>query len=314
MKTLVSLQDVCFRHDANPLFEGLSFSLNEGEKVAVVGHNGRSTLLALLDGRLTPESGQVTRSRGLLAATVEQFLPPSLADLSVREAMLQMLTPEQRVAEAHRVDLTLNELFFDPEDYEIPVGSLSGGQQNRLMLARAIINDPELVLMDEPTNHLDLKTLLHMEDYLRHGARFAFVLVSHDRRFLDNVTNKTIVLRDGVTQSFNLPYTRAVVQLALMDEHARRARANEEREIARLQASAKRLAIWGRTFDNEDLSRKAKSMEKRIDKLEESKTSLSKGCSLGFTLPFSGLLWAWSARGTSSRKHPIVSIAPGLVG
>ena len=279
MKTLVSLQDVHFQYDSSPLFAGLDFSLNEGEKVAIVGHNGcgKSTMLSLIDRKQEPERGIVTYMRGLRHATVEQFLPAELSSLSLRDAVLAALSPEQRECEPYRADVVLDELFFRPEEGEVPAGKLSGGQKNRLMLARAIIDDPDLVLMDEPTNHMDVETLVYIEDYLRHRARFAFAIISHDRRFLDRVTDKTVVLRDGKAHAFQLPYSRAMEQLAAMDEHARRARALEAREIERLQTSAHRLAMWGRTFDNEDLSRKAKSMEKRIEKLSSNRTFVSQG-------------------------------------
>ncbi|MBX9336277.1 ABC transporter ATP-binding protein, partial [Serratia marcescens] len=105
----------------------------------------------------------------------------------------------------------------------------------------------------------------------------SFVLVSHDRYLLDQVTNCTWILRDKTLQFFRLPCSAARVALAeqdAADEHRRQA---EQKEIDRVEKSAKRLAIWGKVYDNEDLARKAKQMEKRVDRLKEEQTTLTAG-------------------------------------
>ncbi len=105
----------------------------------------------------------------------------------------------------------------------------------------------------------------------------SFVLVSHDRYLLDQVTNCTWILRDKTLQFFRLPCSAARQALAeqdAADEHRRRA---EQKEIDRVEKSAKRLATWGKVYDNEDLARKAKQMEKRVDRLKEEQTTLTAG-------------------------------------
>ena len=114
--------------------------------------------------------------------------------------------------------------------------------------------------------------------------RGAFVLVSHDRAFLDAVATTTWFLRDGRLWCFDLPFSEARAALAEADDAARRSREAEERKIEAVRASAKRLAIWGRDFDNEKFARRAKSMEKRAERMEAEKTFVTEGSPLDLTL------------------------------
>jgi len=131
-------------------------------------------------------------------------------------------------------------------------------------------------LLDEPSNHLDLPSLLWLEDFLRRWQG-GFILVSHDPRLLDTVSDKSWILRDRRLYSFDLPCSQALLALADADLAAQARHAGEQKEIDRLAASSKRLAIWGREHDNEKLSRQAKTMQKRVDKLKEEQTFISAG-------------------------------------
>jgi ATPase subunit of ABC transporter with duplicated ATPase domains len=151
------------------------------------------------------------------------------------------------------------------------------------MLARALVRDPELLLLDEPTNHLDVATLEVFERVLRE-FRGSLILVSHDRHFLDAVTTTTLFLRDGRLYRFDLPFTQARIALIEADEAARDRRRAEERKIDDMRESAKRLALWGRVYDNEKLARRAKSMEKRIERLEAERTFVTAGSPLDLAI------------------------------
>lgn len=109
-----------------------------------------------------------------------------------------------------------------------------------------------------------------------------------DRAFLDRVTNRTVFLRDERLYNFDLPYTSAREALEEQDLAAAATREQEEKDIRRLEASAKRLATWGRVYDNEKLARKAKSMEKRIDRMKDEKTFVSRGSGLNLTVDVGG--------------------------
>lgn len=267
------------------LFQQLDLTINKGDRVGLIGHNGsgKSTLLSILNSRQDPDDGDISRHRDLQLETVEQFIDAGLLQLSLLEAVLVKLPEEERSSGRYRAELLLTRLGFHQYEYDFQVSGLSGGQQNRLMFARAMITSPNLILFDEPTNHLDLRTLLIFEQYLR-NMRAGFLIISHDRQFLDSVTNRTVFLRDERLYNFDMSYTAAKAALDDFDAAANAVREQEEKTIKRLEASARRLAIWGKDYDNEKLARKAKSMEKRIDKLKAEKTYVSKGSGLNLTI------------------------------
>ena len=280
--SLLQCIDLHYTAGTKPIFAGLNFALEPGEKVGLCGHNGsgKSSLLRLIAGQVQPDEGQVQCRRGLRLAYVEQFLPIELAAASVLDAVSSAAPLE----EAHRAATILAQLRFRADELRFNVGQLSGGQQNRLMLARALMSEPELVLFDEPSNHLDIATLHMLQRFLRDELRCGFVLVSHDRALLDAVTDRTLILRDGRGHAFNLPFSDARTALAEQDVAAAASRRAEERELEALRKSAKRLATWGKVYDNEAFSKRAKSMERRIEKMEGERTFVSTGSGLKLEL------------------------------
>lgn len=272
--TLLSTQALHLESNHGCLFQDLSFTLKLGDRIGLIGHNGcgKSTLLRLLSGQLEADSGTLQQAHACRMQLVEQHLPPELAALSLREALLAAVSIDQH----WRVDSLLLELGFDQQVAEVPVHSLSGGQHTRLLLGRALLHEPNLLLLDEPSNHLDLPSLLWLEQFLL-GWKGAFVLVSHDQRLLDNVTRNSWILRDQKLYCFELACGAALQALDEFDVASRARHAAEQKEIDRLAASSQRLAIWGRTYDNEDLARKAKTMQKRVDKLKQEQSFVSQG-------------------------------------
>ena len=272
--SLVVCQELGFAHGSQPLFEGLSFSVEPADRVGLVGANGcgKSTLLGLLAGTIAPDSGKIARRRDIRIERVAQFVPEELKPRSVVEAVRQNVRTEEG---GHHVDRILHELGFEPEGWDRTVEVLSGGWKNRLLLARALAGEPDLLLLDEPTNHMDLEGLLFFEQFLNGSVRCAVVLVSHDRTLLDACTSRTVFLRDHRACSFRGAYSAAKAMLLDQDEAAMVARKAEEQEISRLRASAKRLALWGKVYDNESFATRAKSMEKRIGRLEADRTFIT---------------------------------------
>ncbi len=279
MKTLLSINKLKYQIPDRTLFENLNLTINAGDRVGLVGTNGtgKSTLLNLISGNEEMEEGQLIYSKNLQIEVVEQFIPKELLDKTLYQSVLEKLELDEYGSNEYLVAKALEDLGFVDEEFSYLVKDLSGGQHNRLMLARAVINEPDLVLFDEPTNHLDLSTILLVERFLKRNKNLSYLVISHDRQFLDNVTNKTIVLRDQGTYEFKASYSEAMKKLAEQDEAAMKKRECEEKEIKRLEKSAKRLAIWGRENDNEDLSRKAKTMYKRIEKLKDEQTFVTEG-------------------------------------
>ena len=284
--SLISLFDVSYQAGTKSLFSQLSVSIEPGDRIGLVGHNGsgKSTLLALMAGDIAPDDGRVQSQRGLVVGRVEQFLPDALLDFRLLDAVSEVLPASRRLSEHYRVESLLSELGFTEAQWRLPMMSLSGGQKNLALFARAVLLEPELLLLDEPGNHMDSTAMWALKTYLQKPDVPGFIMISHDRDLLDSVTDRTLWLRDERIYSFNRPYSDAKARLAEQDEAAARTRKAEEQQIDKLQRSAKRLAHWGKVYDNEDLARKAKTMEKRIDRLEAEKTFVSQGSGLSLTV------------------------------
>ncbi|WJI35339.1 ATP-binding cassette domain-containing protein [Klebsiella sp. ZYC-1] len=278
MSTLLTAQSLHVDTAFGPLFTNLSFTLKKGDRIGLIGYNGcgKSTLLQVLDGTIVPNSGSVALANHCLMARVEQHLPNTLLAQPLLQAVLAKLPVLERESQRWQAERLLAEMGFTPDEVLQRASTLSGGQHTRLLLARALIQQPDLLLLDEPGNHLDLPTLLWLESFLQ-TWQGSFVLVSHDNILLDAVTNASWILRDRTLHAFSLPCSAARQALEAQDASDALRHKAEQKEIDRVAASAKRLAIWGRTYDNEDLSRKAKQMEKQVQRLKESQTELTDG-------------------------------------
>lgn len=278
MTTLLSAQSLSFDNAFGPLLADISFGLKKGDRIGLIGHNGcgKSTLLKILSGELAASSGTSTLANHCLMARVEQQLPAGLNDCTLLESVLDHLPGGLHQPEVWQAQVLLSNLGFDENAWELTAGTLSGGQHTRLLLARALIRQPDLLLLDEPSNHLDLPTLLWLEQFLKNWTG-SFVLVSHDRSLLDSVTNATWILRDKTLQFIRLPCTKARQALEEKDMADALRRKAEQKEIDRVTLSAKRLAIWGSVYDNEGLARKAKQMEKHVVRMKEDQTDVTAG-------------------------------------
>ncbi len=266
MSTLLTAHALHVETAFGPLFNTLSFTLKKGDRIGLIGHNGcgKSTLLQVLDGTLARPPRAASHSAGLcLMARVEQHLPEALRSQSLLQAVLAPLPADVREAQRWLAERLLAQMGFYPAVMEQQTTTLSGGQHTRLLLARALIRQPDLLLLDEPGNHLDLPTLLWLESFLQ-TWQGSFVLVSHDNTLLDAVTNASWILRDQTLHSFALPCSAARQALQEQDESAalrHKAGAKGDRPGQRQRPAVGHL---GRVYDNEDLARKAKQMEKQV--------------------------------------------------
>jgi ATPase subunit of ABC transporter with duplicated ATPase domains len=286
MSVVLRLSNLTFSRRSQPLFDNLTFTIRHGDRIGLVGHNGsgKSTLLSLIVGVEQPDQGEIWMPRGLRLGVVEQFVPQSLLEQTLEQAVLDVLPEERHRTDLYRVQALLESLGFRSEQGRLGIEALSGGEQNLALLARALVGEPDLLLMDEPGNHMDVVALARLQHFLSAQCPYAFLLISHDRELLDSTCNRTVFLRDKTLYSFALPYEKARTALADHDAQACHHRQVEAREIKRLQASARRLAEWGKVYDNEDLARKAKSMQKRIERLQDEQTFVSKGSGLDLQL------------------------------
>jgi ATP-binding cassette subfamily F protein uup len=191
---LISAHDLSKKFGVAPLFQNISFTVSEGDRIGLIGPNGsgKSTLLQILQGRVKPDSGDLAIRKGTrlsCVAQVSEFAETDSVRSVVQAAMEQAgVAPEDRLS---RLAETLGRAGFT--DFDAATNSLSGGWKKRLAIAAALVQDPDILLLDEPTNHLDLAGIQWIETFLR-SAAFACVVVSHDRYFLENVANDMVEL------------------------------------------------------------------------------------------------------------------------
>ncbi len=190
MPPIINAQDLSKRFGAVPLFQNVSFTISEGDRVGLIGPNGsgKSTLLRILAGQVDPDSGEVARRKRarLSYVTQDSYFPPEATVRSVVQKAMEAAA----IPDGERGTLfaeNLGRAGF--EDLEAKASILSGGWQKRLALVEALVRRPDILLLDEPTNHLDLAGIQWLETLLE-GAAFACVAVSHDRYFLENVATE----------------------------------------------------------------------------------------------------------------------------
>lgn len=197
MALLLSALSLGHAFAARPLFQGVSFTISEGDRVGLIGPNGagKSTLLKILAAELGPDEGEVARRGGVRVTYLPQN-PTFAPGVTVREAVRAGAHGAEGDWETDaRVDALLARLQLITEGVgpEAPVSRLSGGWQKRVALARALASEPDLLLLDEPTNHLDVESILWLEGMLA-NARFATMTITHDRAFLQKVANRILEL------------------------------------------------------------------------------------------------------------------------
>ncbi len=294
---LINFENVTFGYDGVPIVVDASFSLHEGERVGFVGANGegKTTVLKLLTGELTPDEGTVFRKNGMTLgylaqtggltsnATVygamrEVFAEDEqlIARLKETQDAVATATEEERRILYARIE-SLNKRIAARDSYHFDVkiktvlggmgfdgvltqnvNTMSGGERTKLKLCRLLLESPELLVLDEPTNHLDIKTLFWLEEYLS-SYRGALFVVSHDRYFLDKLTNRTVELEHGTVVSYKGNYSKYRILREERLKEAWRAYEKQQEEIAKLQDYVDRNLVRATT---------AKSALSRVNKLE----------------------------------------------
>ena len=192
-KLVVDLRRVSFRYGDNVIIDDLSTRILRGDRVGIIGPNGsgKSTLLELILGELAPASGQVVIGTRLQIAYFDQHRRLLNPEKTVRENMSDSDYVTVKGRSRHVIGY-LKDFLFQPERVDSPVKALSGGERNRLLLAKIFTRSANMIVLDEPTNDLDVETLELLEDLLA-DYEGTLLLVSHDRTFLDNVVTSTLV-------------------------------------------------------------------------------------------------------------------------
>ena len=197
----LDVQNLTKRFGAQVLFDNISFSIAEGQKVGLVARNGtgKSTLMSVLMDKEGHESGDIIYRRDLKVGYLEQS-PKFDPEESVLDACFNHQGDEEKLLKAKQILTQLHIM-----DLNQPMGQLSGGQQKRVALANVLIEEPDFLMLDEPTNHLDLEMIEWLEGYLNRGNKTIF-MVTHDRFFLDKVCNVILELDDKTIYTYRGNY------------------------------------------------------------------------------------------------------------
>jgi ATPase subunit of ABC transporter with duplicated ATPase domains len=249
------------------LFSGLDLAIAGGDRIGLVGANGagKSTLLRCVAGELEPTEGEIVRGRGVRVGYAPQEPAARLLPLSLNDAVREGLEG----VEHWRADVVLDSLWTPAELRDRPLGQLSGGWRRLALLARAWVFDPDVLLLDEPTNHLDLGKILKLEDWLSRLPRdIAVVVASHDRAFLDAVTNRTLFLRPERSQVYDLPFTPARAAVSLADAAEARRFEKDIKTAQQLRRQATKLHNIGVNSGSDLLVAKTKQLKRRAERLE----------------------------------------------
>jgi ATP-binding cassette subfamily F protein uup len=269
---LISLRNITLAFGGPALFDGINLQIEPGDRLCLLGRNGsgKSTLLKLIGGELTPEGGEIQRQQGLKVAAVSQDVPVELTGSVFDIVASGMGNAAELLAEYHHVshqlaldgsELLLNRLESLQHELENGGGwslhqevervlnrlqldaeaeftSLSGGTKRRVLLARALVSSPDILILDEPTNHLDIDTILWLEEFLAKSVK-TVLFVTHDRAFARRLANRVAELDRGRIYAFTCGY----------EEFVERREALLEAEITRQALFDKKLAqeeVWVR--------------------------------------------------------------------
>ena len=271
---MISIDNLKVEFGVKPLFDNVSFVINDKDRIALVGKNGagKSTMLKIICGLQKPTSGNVAipndTTIGYLPqvmnlqdnTTVREEVKKAFADISKMKERVDKLNEElaqrtdyesdsymelvQKFTTEHErymmmgadnyeaeMERTLTGLGFERTDFDRPTSEFSGGWRMRIELAKILLRRPDVLLLDEPTNHLDIESIQWLERFLQQSAK-AVVLVSHDRAFINNVTNRTLEITCGRVTDYKVKYDEYVKLRAERREQQLRAYENQQKEIA----------------------------------------------------------------------------------
>ena len=303
----IELNNIKKNYGLKNVLDGVSFEIKTGEKIALIGDNGsgKSTILKIISGEEKEDSGKVNIRKeaeiGYLkqvypnendSIVVEEYLKRSFKkyfdmEKRLKELEVLMLDENQNIENLIKRYGRLQEEYITLGGYELEekfkkicsgfkfkteflnkkYNTLSGGEKTIVNLATILLKNPDVLLLDEPTNHLDIETLEWLEKFLN-SYKGTVVLISHDRYFLDKVVNKIILLEKGKTIVYFGNYSYFVKEderrtLAEFEKYK-----NQQKQIEKMKESIKKLRSFGELEQNESFFKRAKCIEKRLEKLE----------------------------------------------
>jgi ATP-binding cassette subfamily F protein uup len=283
-KIVGELRDVSLNFDEKIIVRDFSATILRGDKVGLIGPNGagKTTLLKLILGELQPTSGTVRQGSKIEVAYFDQMRSTLNLDATLADTISPGSEWVEFAGQRKHVMSYLNDFLFSPERANSPVRTLSGGERNRVLLARLFALPANVLVLDEPTNDLDIDTLELLEELLQSYKGTVF-LVSHDRRFLDNVVTSTIVWEgdespgqwreyEGGYEDWKIQRDRAQI---LRAQAAKAARAKDTPPAAKSVAAAPEPAAAKPRKLSYKEQRELDELPARIERLEAEQVSLA---------------------------------------
>ncbi len=272
-EAVLRFEDVTFKYAENkPILLESSFVLRKGSKFTLMGQNGagKSTLFSLITGEIKPEEGRIIVGNGMKIAIAKQFIPHTKWQMTVREFLqepfdITIYDIDKRAAAIFKtVELTV--------DLDKEIKLLSGGQKGRLLIAQALIQDPDILLLDEPTNNLDKAGIFMLTEFMKSYPKTVLV-ISHDAQFLNSFTHGVLYIN---TQEYKVEqyvgnYFKVVEDIKRQVERAERANAQLEKEIQDNKDKVNFFALKGGK-----MRKLAAKLKDEVEELEDSKVEVRK--------------------------------------
>lgn len=301
MSLLLRVENLSKYFTDEPVLDGVSFDIRTGQRVCLVGPNGcgKTTLVSIICGAVTPNSGSVERAPRTSIGWLQQApqLDTDATVWDIGRSGMQPLVDLNREAQAiseqmaakpdqaanerltkrfdqihlrlqqrggynfeHKIERVLTGLGFSEPEFQQPARLLSGGQVNRLLLAKLLLEEPDLMILDEPSNHLDIQATEWLESFLLE-SRQAFLLISHDRFFLDRVANRTLELINGTIDDYPGNYSKYHLLKQQRLDVERRTYTKQQEEIEKLKDFIRRHHHGQKHAQAEDRRKKLERIE-----------------------------------------------------
>lgn len=257
---LLSAQNISKTYMERKVLDNVSFFLNEGDKVGIIGINGtgKSTLLRILAGADEADSGKIIRTTGIRISYLPQ-IPEFEEHGSVLEQVMLHLPADLKEAKEFEAKSILGKLGIS--DFTRDIGSLSGGERRRAGIAAALIQPSDILLIDEPTNHIDNETVTLLEEQLK-KYRGAIVMVTHDRYFLNSITRKIVEVDKGRIYEYDGNYSTYLEQKAQREADAE-AKERKNRTLYRQELEWIRRGVRARGTKSKDRIERFHELENR---------------------------------------------------
>jgi ATP-binding cassette subfamily F protein 3 len=253
------------------LFDGVSFTINPGERVGLVGRNGhgKTTLFRMILDQEHPDSGTITVPSGYTIGHLSQHIHFT-EDTVLKEACLSLPVNEDHRDETYKAETILHGLGFTNDDFDRSPSSLSGGYQVRLNLAKVLVSDPHLLLLDEPTNYLDIVSVRWLTQFLR-AWKNELIIITHDRDFMDSVTTHTMGIHRCKIRKIAGSTQKLYDQILLEEEIYEKTRQNDEKKRKEVEQFINRFRAQATKARAVQSRIKALEKHEKLEKLDEIK-------------------------------------------